>query len=58
MLPPKEDDVWTSRALLESKGGGRNLGFYVSSAGEVIANNISIYGGKIDVGHLHILGNE
>lgn len=35
---------------------GKGLGFYVNQTGEVIANNIIIYGGSIDIGRFHIMG--
>lgn len=42
---------------LKRLGGGEKLGLYISPKGEVVANNIVIYGGKIDVGGLHIEEN-
>ena len=37
-------------------GGG--LGFYVNANGDVVANNIKIYGGSIDMGRFHIMGGS
>lgn len=58
MTPPVENEAVTAASLLSAKGGGEKLGLYVAPDGDVIANNIAIYGGRIDVGHFHIIGRR
>lgn len=40
------------------ENGAPNVSFYVDTNGEVIANRLSLYGGRIDIGHFHIFGED
>lgn len=51
LMPPRE----TKMSVAEN--GAPNVAFYVNAKGEVVANKISIYGGRIDVGRFHIMGS-